>query len=59
MKKSIDLAPKHKKKVLNFLVKNYTLLGLRDESLDNSPNTATVIKKKTLVYTNNFKVNIR
>ena len=37
---------------------NYTLLGLRDESLDNKPNIAIVIKKKAVVYTKSFKVNI-
>ena len=39
-------------------MKIYTLLGLRDESLDNKPSTAIVTKKQTVVYTNNFKVNI-
>jgi len=36
----------------------YLLLGLRDESLDNKPKTAIVIKKNAVAYTNNFKVNI-
>jgi hypothetical protein len=34
------------------------LLGLRDESLDNKPKIAIVMKKNAVAYTNNFKVNI-
>ena len=36
----------------------YTLFALRDVSLDNKPKMAIVIKKKAVVYTNSFKVNI-
>jgi hypothetical protein len=36
----------------------YLLLGLREVSLDNNPNTAIVIKKKAVAYTNSFSANI-
>jgi hypothetical protein len=36
----------------------YTLLGLRDVSLDNKPKTAVVIKKHAVAYTKIFNANI-